>query len=132
MRDDLIACAAIDHPFAPVLLRPEGEFIPYLADAESLVRVPCGDLEHGEGADLRKVFRLLDHGDFRAQFHVRQPKGAGAGSAPVEFEGWTGGVNLHRGAIHAAKYIELVMPIVDRDRIVGLKRRSLGPQAAGG
>src|ERR1035438_9557880 len=51
--------------------------------------------------------------------------------APVELEGGAGGVNLHGRAVHAAKNIELIVPKVDRHRVVVLKRRPLRPEGGG-
>ncbi len=43
--------------------------------------------------------------------------------SPVEFECWTGGVKLGRGAVQSAEDIELVVAKVYRGGVVGLERR---------
>ena len=48
--------------------------------------------------------------------------------APVELEGRPSRIDFRRRSIHTAEDVELVVMQVDRNRIVGLKRRPLRPR----
>jgi len=152
LRDNLVSAATVEGPGPDVFLQPEGQFVPDLSHAEAPGVTACGHLKHGEAADLGNVWVLLDESDLGAQFHIGEAESAGPGAAwqidgivggrdlapgqdgmklnagnhaPVELEGRADGVDLCGGSIDAAEDVELVMAVVDRDRIVGLERRAL-------
>src|ERR1017187_4729881 len=153
--DDRFARAAIQEPVSDILLQPEGNFVPNLSHAESLVVVPGWYFKHSKGADLGNVLRFFDEGDLGAQFRVGDTEGARSRSArqvngivrredtsywnygvqlhsgkgaPVELESRPSRVDFRRRARDTAEDIELVVMQVDRNWIVGLKRRPLRPQ----
>src|SRR5580704_972252 len=93
--------------------------------------------------------RLLEEAPLQAEFHIGEPIGTrpgasrsidgaiqwnrrpegknrvqlhGGNGAPVEFKSGTGRVEFHRSTVDHAEDVELVMTIVDRGGVVGLKR----------
>src|SRR5579883_3149567 len=57
---ELIARAAVGRPRPPVLLDPDRQLVPDLADAEAARGAAGRQLDHGEGSDLRPGLGLTD------------------------------------------------------------------------
>src|SRR6185312_10060850 len=70
--DEGFAAAAVEQPFADVLLRPERNPVPDFADAQPAGIAASRHFEHGEAADLGKILAFFDEGDFGAELGVSQ------------------------------------------------------------
>jgi hypothetical protein len=69
--------AAVQEPVSDILLQPQGNFVPNLSHAESLVVASGRYFKHRKGADLGNILRFFDDGDLGAQFHVGEPNALG-------------------------------------------------------
>jgi hypothetical protein len=69
---DGFAGATVEGPRADVFLKPQRDLVPNLSNSKSFGITARGQLEHGEGADLREVLGFFDPSPLDTRFHVRQ------------------------------------------------------------